>query len=99
MLFDEQLSLLVAAALKEDIGDGDHSTLSCIPAHARGKAVLKIKQDGILAGIAVAEKIFKMQDASAVFTAFKRDGDDMKNGETAFEVASSVHTILNVERL
>lgn len=99
MVFDEQLSLLVEAALKEDIGDGDHSTLSCIPTGARGKAVLKIKQDGILAGMAIAEKIFKMRDNSSVFTAFKHDGDHMKSGETAFEVESSVHTILNVERL
>lgn len=99
MVLDEQLSLLVEAALKEDIGDGDHSTLSCIPTGARGKAVLKIKQDGILAGIAIAEKIFKMRDNSSVFTAFKHDGDHMKSGETAFEVESSVHTILNVERL
>ena len=99
MVLDEQLSLLVEAALKEDIGDGDHSTLSCIPTGARGKAVLKIKQDGILAGMAIAEKIFKMRDNSSVFTAFKHDGDHMKSGETAFEVESSVHTILNVERL
>ena len=52
--FDEQLQRLVESALQEDTGDGDHSTLSCIPADARGKAILKIKQDGILAGVAVA---------------------------------------------
>ena len=99
MLSDEQLSLVVEAAMKEDIGDGDHSTLSCIPVGTRGKAVLKIKQDGVLAGLVVAEKIFKRQDPSSVFTAFKHDGDKMKSGEAAFEVESSVHTILNVERL
>lgn len=99
MNFDDQLNILVAAALKEDIGDGDHSTLSCIPVDARGKAILKIKQDGILAGMVVAEKIFKMHDTSTVFTAFKQDGDKMTNGENAFEVEASVHTILNVERL
>jgi nicotinate-nucleotide pyrophosphorylase (carboxylating) len=58
MSFDEQLHHLVDEALKEDIGDGDHSTLSSIAATAKGKAVLKIKQDGILAGMQVAEKIF-----------------------------------------
>ncbi len=99
MDFDIQLNILVEAALKEDIGDGDHSTLSCIPADARGKAALKIKQDGILAGVAIAEKIFKMYDPSSVFTAFKKDGDKMVFGETAFEVESSVRAILNVERL
>ena len=99
MNFDEQLKQLVTAALKEDIGDGDHSTLSCIPADARGKAVLKIKQDGIIAGIEVAEKIFLMQNASSAFHKFKNDGEEIHVGEIAFEVESSVHTILNIERL
>lgn len=97
--FDEQLQVLVAAALKEDIGDGDHSTLSCIPADKRGRAVLKIKQDGILAGIAVAEKIFRMQDPAVQFMAYKQDGDLMHVGEKAFEVSASIHTILSCERL
>jgi nicotinate-nucleotide pyrophosphorylase (carboxylating) len=99
MNFDEQLQLLVAAALKEDIGDGDHSTLSSIPAGARGRAVLKIKQVGILAGLEVARKIFLMQEPTSVFNALKKDGGEMHAGEIAFEVESSVHTILNVERL
>lgn len=99
MNFDKQLEELVSAALKEDIGDGDHSTFSSIPADARGKAVLKIKQDGILAGIDVAKKIFLMQEPSSVFTAFKKDGEEMHAGEIAFEVESLVHTLLNVERL
>lgn len=99
MSFDTQLKILVESALKEDIGDGDHSTLSSIPADARGKAVLKIKQDGILAGVDVAEKIFAMQQPSTVFHALKKDGDEMHAGEIAFEVESFVHTILNVERL
>lgn len=97
--FDEQLKVLVTAALKEDIGEGDHSTLSCIPLHQKGKAVLKIKQDGILAGVAVAQKIFQMQDPAAVFTLHKHDGDSMSNGESAFEVSASIHTILACERL
>lgn len=99
LTFDEQLHILIKAALAEDIGDGDHSTLSSIPADAKGKAVLKIKQDGILAGIAVAEQIFRYKEPPAVFTAFKQDGEAMKNGEVAFEVMASVHTILQCERL
>jgi nicotinate-nucleotide pyrophosphorylase (carboxylating) len=99
LTFDEQLHLLIRTALAEDIGDGDHSTLSSIPADAKGKAVLKIKQDGILAGMAVADQIFRYKEPSAVFTAFKQDGEAMKNGETAFEVMASVHTILQCERL
>ena len=97
--FDEQLQFLVQSALREDVGDGDHSTLSCIPPEARGKAVLKIKQDGVLAGMEIAEKIMKMQEPSARFTAFKQDGDLMKDGETAFETEASIYTILQCERL
>jgi nicotinate-nucleotide pyrophosphorylase (carboxylating) len=99
LTFDEQLHILVKAALAEDIGNGDHSTLSSILPDAKGKAVLKIKQDGILAGVAIAEQIFHYKEPAAVFTAFKKDGEAMKNGETAFEVTASVHTILQCERL
>jgi nicotinate-nucleotide pyrophosphorylase (carboxylating) len=97
--FDIQLYHLADAALKEDVGEGDHSTLCCIPADVKGKAVLKIKQDGILAGMDIAEKIFKYYKPTAKFTAFKKDGDLMKNGEVAFEVETFVHTILKLERL
>ncbi len=99
MNFEEQLQHLIDEALKEDVGDGDHSALSCIPADAKGKAVLKIKQDGILAGMAVANKIITYKEPGAVFTAFKKDGEEMKYGEKAFEVEASVHTILQCERL
>jgi nicotinate-nucleotide pyrophosphorylase (carboxylating) len=99
MNFDEKLQHLVDEALAEDIGDGDHSTLSCIAPDAKGKAVLKIKQDGILAGMQVAEKIFAYKEPSSVFTPFKKDGDTMVYGEKAFEVETTVHTILQCERL
>ena len=96
--FEVQLDHLIDEALKEDTGDGDHSTLSCIPPGEKGKAVLKIKEDGILAGINVAKRIFQYKEDS-VFTAFKKDGDEMKSGEQAFEIKASVHTILQCERL
>ncbi len=99
MDFNQQLELLIKNALTEDIGDGDHSTLSSIDADAEGKAVLKIKEDGILAGMKVAKKIFHYMQPTAVFTAFKNDGDAMKFGEIAFEVKAKVHTILQCERL
>lgn len=99
MSFDEKLNHLVDEALREDVGDGDHSALSCIPADARGKAVLKIKQDGVLAGMEVARKIFGYKEPASVFTAYKKDGEEMKYGEKAFEVEASVHTILQCERL
>lgn len=96
---NEQLELLIKNALAEDIGDGDHSTISSIDAAAEGKAILKIKEDGILAGVKIAEKIFRYMQPDIVFTAFKKDGDAMQYGETAFEVKAKVHTILQCERL
>src|SRR6188508_287231 len=99
MEFDKQFYHLIDEALTEDVGEGDHSTLSCIPENARGKAILKIKQDGILAGVEVAEKIFLYKDPGAAFTILKKDGEMMKAGEMAFEVEASVHTILQCERL
>ena len=97
--FDEQLQLLVLNALQEDIGDGDHTTLSCIPPDARGKAVLHIKQDGILAGMEIAERILKIKEPTASFTAYKQDGDVMRDGEEAFVAEATVYTILQCERL
>ena len=99
MSFDEQLKHLIDEALKEDIGDGDHSTLSSIDTTVKGKAVLKIKQDGILAGMQVAEKIFRYKEPASVFIPYKKDGDEMVYGEKAFEVEALVHTILQCERL
>ena len=97
--FDEQLRRLVDSALQEDVGNGDHSTLCCIPADVKGKAVLKIKGEGVLAGVDIAEKIFQYKKPSARFVRYKNDGDKMKNGEIAFEVETFVHAILQLERL
>ncbi len=99
MSYDDALYLLIKNALQEDIGDGDHSTLSCIDPDTKGKAILKIKEDGVLAGIHVAERIFRFMQPDIVFTAYKKDGDDMRVGEIAFEVEAKVHTILQCERL
>lgn len=89
----------IAAALQEDVGNGDYSTLASIDAGARGKAVLKIKENGILAGVALAQDIFHHLEPGAVFTLFKKDGDCVEKGETAFEVSAGIHTILKAERL
>lgn len=89
----------IEAALAEDVGSGDYSTLASIPADARGKAVLKIKENGIIAGLGLAEEIFYFLEPGAEFTLFKKDGDKVNNGEIAFEVSASVHTILKAERL
>lgn len=97
--FDIALATLVEAALKEDIGNGDHSTLSCIPASQQGKALLKIKENGVLAGVEIARKIFTLLEPNCQFIAFKKDGDKMSIGEIAFEINATVHTILKGERL
>ena len=99
MNYDQQLATLIKNALHEDIGDGDHSTLSSIDPVAKGKAVLKIKEEGILAGMPVAEKIFSYLQPDIIFTPFKKDGDSMQYGEIAFELTAKVHTILQGERL
>ena len=99
MMNQEALLQLIESALQEDIGEGDHSTLACISATARGKAVLKIKETGIIAGIEVAKKIFQFKDPAVIFTAQLQDGDKMKAGEIAFEVETYVPTILQCERL
>lgn len=101
MLATQQQALhqLIRSALQEDIGEGDHSTRSSIPTEQQGKAVLRIKQAGVLAGMEVAAAIFQLVEPDAVFTAFKHDGDAMQVGEVAFEVKAKVHTILQCERL
>lgn len=89
----------IQAALNEDIGPGDYSTLASINAGAQGKAILKIKENGILAGMSLAKEIFLFLEPEAVFTAYKRDGDHVVYGEIAFEVSAKIHTILKAERL
>jgi len=89
----------IDAALREDMGGGDYSTLASIPADARGIAVLKIKEDGIIAGLNLARKIFTTLEPEAAITFYKNDGDRVLHGEIAFEVAAKVHTILMAERL
>ncbi len=96
---DQQLQTFIMNALREDIGEGDHSTLASIPVEAHGKAVLKIKEAGILAGVAIAEKIFRFIEPGILFTSFKKEGEAMQVGEIAFEVIARVHTILQCERL
>ena len=96
---DEQLKALLKNALNEDIGDGDHSTICCIPIEKKGKAILKIKQEGILAGMNIAEMIFKLLEPNCTLTTYKSDGDNMQKGEVAFEINASIHTILKGERV
>lgn len=83
----------------EDIGDGDHSSLSCIPQTAIGKSQLIVKDHGVLAGVRVAEEIFRSFDANLRMTIFIEDGAEVKPGDIAFEVEGSVLSLLQTERL
>ncbi|MFT5581795.1 MAG: nicotinate-nucleotide pyrophosphorylase (carboxylating), partial [Psychromonas sp.] len=86
-------------ALKEDIGAGDHSTLSCVPSDAKGKAKLLIKESGVLAGVELAKQIFNQFDPSLIFVEKIKDGEMVKPGDIAFTVEGSSRSILTTERL
>ncbi|GBL35717.1 nicotinate-nucleotide pyrophosphorylase [carboxylating], chloroplastic [Filimonas sp.] len=89
----------VRTALEEDIKEGDHSTLACIAADKQGKAILKIKETGIIAGVDIAQQIFSYIEPECTLSIFKKDGEKVNAGEIAFEVNATVHTILKAERL
>ena len=90
---------IIDNALKEDIGDGDHSSLSCVPADAIGHAQLIVKDTGILAGVELAERIFHRYDPSLQMKIFIKDGTPVKFGDVAFEIEGSSRSILATERL
>jgi len=90
---------IIDNALKEDIGDGDHSSLSCVPADAIGHAQLIVKDAGILAGVELAERIFHRYDPSLQMKIFIKDGTPVKFGDVAFEIEGSSRSILATERL
>ena len=90
---------IIKLALLEDIGDGDHSSLACVPEFAKGKATLFIKDDGILAGVDLAVKIFKKLDPSLEINILLIDGTPVKKGDVAFTVNGSSRSILATERL
>ena len=83
----------------EDIGDGDHTTLACIPADAMGKSQLIIKEEGVLAGVDVAREIFHAFDPALCMTVFIPDGAEVKRGDIAFVVEGKVQSLLQTERL
>ncbi len=90
---------IIANALTEDVGDGDHTSLSCIPRDAKGKAKLVAKEDGVLAGVEVAGKVFKMVDHTTKFNALLKDGTIIKPGDVVFEVEGKSLSLLTAERL
>lgn len=90
---------IIDNALREDIGDGDHSSLACVPENAIGKATLYVKDDGILAGVELAEMIFKRYDPNLKMEILIQDGEIVKKGDIAFHVEGSSRSILATERL
>ena len=96
---EELIDELIQLAFAEDIGDGDHTTLSSIPESARGKVQLLVKDDGILAGVAVAERIFHTFDPELTVTVFISDGTEVKYGDIAFTVEGRIRSLLQTERL
>lgn len=96
---NKELEKLIPFWFAEDIGDGDHTTLSCIPSEARGKSQLIIKEDGILAGVEVAREIFHTFDPELKMTVFIHDGVHVKKGDVAFVVEGKIQSLLQTERL
>ena len=90
---------IIDIAFKEDIGDGDHTTLSCIPHDLEGRARLLVKQDGILCGVELAKKIFEKFDPTLKMNQILHDGDSIKKGDIAFTVEGKTISILQTERL
>ncbi len=90
---------IIDNALKEDIGDGDHTSLACIPIYRRGRAKLIVKENGVIAGIEIAKKVFQKVDKDLYFNQILKDGDTVKKGDVAFTVEGSSISILSGERL
>ena len=96
---DNELRALIRHALEEDTGEGDHSSLACIPASAKGRARLLIKESGIIAGIRVAREVFRITDPSLKIETFFKDGDRISFGDIALTAEGNMHSLLRSERL
>ena len=97
--FEKELRLSIANAIREDIGDGDHTSLSCIPSDAKGKAKLLVKEDGIIAGVEFAKQVFKYVDKNLEVETYINDGEKVQQGAIVFLVSGNSQSILKAERL
>jgi len=97
--FQKELNLIIQNGIREDIGSGDYSSLSCIPSTAIGKAKLLVKDNGIIAGVAFAKMVFKNVDPTLEIETFIEDGSQVKHGDIVFHVLGSSQSILKAERL
>ena len=98
-LFDKEVEGIISNAIREDIGDGDHTSLSCIPSDAIGKAKLLVKEDGIIAGVSFAKQVFAYVDATLEIETFINDGEPVVVGDVVFHVSGRSQSILKAERL
>ena len=96
--FDQELKIIIANAVREDVGDGDHSSLACIPSDAKGKAKLLVKDEGIIAGVSFAKMIFNYVDKDLEIETFIEDGSEVQHGDVVFHVSGSSQSILKAER-
>ena len=97
--FQNELDLIISNAIREDVGDGDHSSLACIPASAQGSAKLLVKDNGIIAGVEFAKMVFNYVDSNMKVETFIEDGTEVKYGDVVFHVHGSSQSILKAERL
>lgn len=97
--FQKELDIIITNAIREDVGDGDHSSLACIPASAQGKAKLLVKDEGIIAGVEFAKMVFQYVDPDLKIETLLNDGDPVKYGDIVFTVHGSSQSILKAERL
>jgi nicotinate-nucleotide pyrophosphorylase (carboxylating) len=97
--FQTELEIIIKNAIREDVGDGDHSSLACIPTNAVGKAKLLVKDDGIIAGVEFAKQIFNYVDDNLEIETLINDGVKVKYGDIVFYVSGSSQSILKAERL
>lgn len=97
--FEKELDIIISNAIREDVGEGDHSSLACIPFSAQGKAKLLVKQQGIIAGVEFAKRIFKFVDKDLLVETLINDGESVVEGDVVFYVSGSSQSILKSERL
>jgi nicotinate-nucleotide pyrophosphorylase (carboxylating) len=97
--FENELDLIISNAIREDVGEGDHSSLACIPIDAKGKAKLLVKEDGIIAGVEMAKRIFNYVDKDLKVETLINDGAEVSYGDIVFYVEGSSQSILKSERL
>ena len=97
--FEKELTLIISNAIREDVGDGDHSSLACIPADTKGKAKLLVKDEGIIAGVEFAKQVFHYVDVNLSIETLIEDGSHVKYGDIVFYVEGSSQSILKAERL